>query len=195
MAQPPVGTACALSWAGLRRLLALALALGMGCGATVASANSPVAEYTLKAALLFRLPDFVWGAEASSPGSQPYCLCLLGTDPFGAIADQLARTTLPAGRSMKFMRMEPSAPLTDCDMVFLARSESRQLATVLRRLAGTRAVTVSDIDGFARAGGMVELALAPEGQHVNLLINRGAAADKGLSFHAQLLRLARVVGP
>lgn len=182
-------------WSRLRGVVALALALGLGAVSGGAGANPPVPEYTLKAALLFRLPDFVWGVESVAAAGQPYCLCLIGGDPFGPLADQLARVTQPGGRSMKFMRMEPGASLADCDMVFVARSESRQLAGVLRRLASTKAVTVSDIDGFARSGGMVELALASEGQHVNLLINRSAAGEKGISFHAQLLRLARVVSP
>jgi hypothetical protein len=54
-------------------------------------------------------------------------------------------------------------------------------------------VTVSDIPGFAKAGGMVELTVS--GEHVGVMLNRRAAQKQGLEFNAQLLRLARVVEP
>ena len=67
---------------------------------------------------------------------------------------------------------------------------------LLRQLGRAQVVTVSDIDGFARAGGMVELAVNPEGGNLlNILINRKAAQAQNIQFNAQLLRLARVVEP
>jgi len=54
-------------------------------------------------------------------------------------------------------------------------------------------ITVSDIAGFARAGGMIELPL--EGERVGIVINRRTAQKKGFEFNAQLLRLARVIEP
>ena len=57
-------------------------------------------------------------------------------------------------------------------------------------------VTVSDIDGFARAGGMVELAQNPDGSGaLSILINRRAAQEQRVQFNAQLLRLATIVEP
>ncbi len=52
-------------------------------------------------------------------------------------------------------------------------------------------MTVSDIPGFARAGGMIELPL--EGERVAIVLNRRAAQSRGIEFNAQLLRLARVI--
>ena len=77
----------------------------------------------------------------------------------------------------------------------LARAFSPVRAT-RRQLGRAQVVTVSDIDGFARAGGMVELAVNPEGGNLlNILINRKAAQAQNIQFNAQLLRLARVVEP
>ena len=78
----------------------------------------------------------------------------------------------------------------------VARSEADHLRSTLRQLGRAQVVTVSDIDGFARAGGMVELAVNPEGGNLlNILINRKAAQAQNIQFNAQLLRLARVVEP
>jgi hypothetical protein len=54
-----------------------------------------------------------------------------------------------------------------------------------------RVVTVSDIPGFARQGGMIELPV--EGERVAILINRRNAQKQGFEFNTQLLRLARGV--
>jgi hypothetical protein len=56
-------------------------------------------------------------------------------------------------------------------------------------------VTVSEISGFAKAGGMVELSLGGAGSPVAILINRQSARQKSIEFNAQLLRLAKVVEP
>lgn len=52
-------------------------------------------------------------------------------------------------------------------------------------------MTVSDIPGFARSGGMIELPL--EGERIAIVINRRSAQKKAIEFNAQLLRLARVI--
>jgi len=54
---------------------------------------------------------------------------------------------------------------------------------------------VSDIAGFAKAGGMVEFSLGGEGAAVSILVNRKSAQKQSIEFNAQLLRLAKVVEP
>jgi hypothetical protein len=66
---------------------------------------------------------------------------------------------------------------------------------LLRRIQGRRLVTVSDIEGFAQSGGIVEFSLRSDGSGVLILINRKAAQKQGIEFNAQLLRLARIVEP
>jgi len=78
-------------------------------------------------------------------------------------------------------------------MIFIPRSEAANLASWLERAAARQMVTVSDIPGFARSGGMIELPL--EGERVGIVINRRSAQKRGFEFNAQLLRLARVVEP
>lgn len=79
--------------------------------------------------------------------------------------------------------------------MFISRSESFNLGEVLKKIVKPSLVTVSDIEGFARAGGMVEFALSDKGAGVSILINRKAAQKQDIEFNAQLLRLAIVVEP
>lgn len=149
-------------------------------------------EYAVKSALLFKLPQFVYFPDASR--EQPLGICLLGSNPFGGAIEKLARKPID-GREVKYRWLANAVEAGGCDLVFISRSESGNLEGILRRLGGRPMVTVSDIDGFARAGGMVELATGGEGTTVSIQINRKAARRQDIEFNAQLLRLANVVEP
>lgn len=84
---------------------------------------------------------------------------------------------------------------SQCQFLFLSRAESGGYDTILQRLGRTRVVTVSDIPGFANAGGMIEFAQNADRSNIQIVINRKAARQQGIEFNAQLLRLARIVEP
>jgi hypothetical protein len=151
-----------------------------------------VSEYAVKSTLLFRLPQFVYRpGQAREPLID---ICLLGSNPFGGALEKLAQLSID-GRAVRYLKPANAVEAASCAFVFISRSEAGNLDAILRRLGGGPVVTVSDIDGFARAGGMVEFALGGEGTAVNILINRKAAQRQSIEFNAQLLRLAKVVEP
>lgn len=169
----------------LLRTCCLLLGLGSGLPAFAAPVDE-ASEYSVKAVLFYRLAQFVyWPGGEAAP--KPTVLCIVGKNPFGPAINQLKQ----AGDDTE-VRIAPADPGA-CHLLFIARSESAGLDAWLSRAEGRRMVTVSDIPGFARAGGMIELPL--EGERVGILINRASAAKRGIDFNAQLLRLARVVAP
>ena len=173
----------------IHQVIALA-ALALLSGSPRAQ-TAPVSEYAVKSALLFKLPRFTYLPRLKD-GTR-VTLCVLGRNPFGGALEKLAQTPID-GRSVQVRQPEDAAHALDCDLVFIARSESARLKSTLRQLGEAPVATVSDIEGFAHAGGMVEMALNPEGGgSLNLLINRKAAQAHDIDFNAQLLRLARIV--
>lgn len=177
----------------LRRLATRLTCLLLCAGVTAVSVQAQaVSEYALKAALLFKLPKFVYrpGAERD-PTIE---LCVLGRNPFDSALERLAQTPIE-DRPVNVLKLTTVIEAGGCDFVFIARSEAESLDGVLRRLAGYPVVTVSDIEGFARAGGMVEFSMGNEGNAVGIHINRKAARARNIEFNAQLLRLARVIEP
>ncbi len=157
-----------------------------------AFAQGAVSEYALKSALLFKLPQFVYRPDAVRTTSLG--ICVLGNSPFGGALEKLAQQPVD-GKAVKLQRLSGTADTSECDFIFIARSEAGSLDAILRRIGKPTVVTVSDIDGFARSGGMVELALGAEGAGISILINRKAAQKQSIEFNAQLLRLAKVVEP
>lgn len=152
--------------------------------------STPVSEYALKSALLFKLPLFVYRQDTEK--NAPVAMCLLGNNPFGNAIEKLAQASIE-GRNVRYQRIAAPAEATGCEFLFVSRSEAAALDAVLRRLGTLPVVTVSDIEGFARAGGMVEFALGAEGAAVSILINRRVSQKHGIEFNAQLLRIAKVI--
>ncbi len=145
-----------------------------------------ISEYGMKAVLFYRLPQFVyWPNGESEP--KPMVLCVVGKNPFGNAFAQLRQNNDNID-----LRIAPPDP-SSCHLLFISRSESPYLDTWLSRAEARRVLTVSDIPGFARNGGMIELPV--EGERVGIVINRRSALRKGFEFNAQLLRLARVINP
>jgi hypothetical protein len=161
-------------------------------GSPAFAQNGAVSEVALKSALFFKLPQFVYRPDEAR--DQPLSLCLLGSSPFSAAFEKLAQTTID-GRAVKYSRLGTAMEAGRCDFIYLTQSEAGALDLALRRLAAFPVVTVSDIAGFAKAGGMVELAMSGEGGAIGILINRKAARQHNIEFNAQLLRLAKVVEP
>lgn len=177
---------------GRLRRLGVLLALLLVCLGQVARAEQgAVSEYGLKAVLLYKLPQFVYWPDTAKAQTN-LIFCIAGANPFGSSLERLAREPVD-GRSAEVINLAAIGDSINCDFIFISRSEAANLDMILRKLSGKRMVTVSDIPGFAKAGGMVELTVS--GAHVGVALNRRAAQKQGLEFSAQLLRLAKVVEP
>lgn len=171
----------------LLRILGKTLAaLGLALAVSTAAQAEEATEYSLKAVLYYRLSQFVYW-PTDKPVPKPMSLCVVGKNPFGNAFAQLDQS---AGNAE--IQFAPG-DIATCQMIFIPRSEAANLAGWLERAAPRQLVTVSDIPGFARSGGMIELPL--EGERVGIVINRRSAQKRGFEFNAQLLRLARVIEP
>lgn len=174
-------------WPLLRpRIKAALAALWLALALPAAARAEEATEYALKAVLYYRLSQFVYW-PADKPAPRPMSLCVVGKNPFG---NALAQVDQRSGSAE--IQLAPG-DIASCQMIFIPRSEAANLAGWLERTAARQVVTVSDIPGFARSGGMIELPL--EGERVGIVINRRSAQKRGFEFNAQLLRLARVVEP
>lgn len=169
--------------AALRHALVAGLSLSLAMSPARAQ---DVSEYGMKAILFYRLSQFVyWPADSKPP--TPLTLCVVGKNPFGSALNQIDQSIATVDT-----RQSPG-DLGACQLLFIPRSEASNLDSWLSKTENRRLVTVSDIPGFARAGGMIELPL--DGERVGIVINRRSARKNGFEFNAQLLRLARVIEP
>ena len=75
------------------------------------------------------------------------------------------------------------------DVVFLGNAAT--VRDLLSRFEGRPTLTLSAVPGFAKGGGMIEL--AREGGRIRLEVNLAAAGRAGLRISSKVLGLARAV--
>jgi hypothetical protein len=173
--------------------IALILAAGALALAPRGAQAQPAKEYQVKAAFLFHFVQFVeWPPAAFPSADAPICIGILGEDPFGPILEETVRGESVRNRKVVVQRSRRVEDLTDCHLLFISRSEAERLARILGDLDSRAVLTVSELDGFAQHGGLIQLYLA--GQKVRFEINASAARRKGLRISSELLRLGKIVG-
>jgi hypothetical protein len=174
-----------------RKISGLA-ALALVCLAAVARGAPQVSrEYEIKAGFLYNFLKFIeWPEEPLAETQAPVTVCLVGADPFGEALDALNGKPV-RGRPISIRRFQAPQGIERCRMVFVSVSEKDRLVEVLAPLERSRVLTVSDLDDFTQAGGMIQFVV--EGNKVRFEINLDAAERVGLKVSSKLLNIARTV--
>lgn len=183
---------------GLR--LAVCAAVMAGCLSASASMAAAAPEYRVKAVFLFQFAQFVeWpGAAMASeraPDAAPFEICVLGEDPFHEYLDETVQGEAVKGRQLTVRRYhraeELPQELENCSILFIARSETDQLDSILGVLRGRSVLTVSDSSRFAERGGAIQFVTI--NNKIKLRINAEAAKAAQLTISSKLLGLADIV--
>jgi uncharacterized protein DUF4154 len=183
-----MGDARSACGVGARAALLVALLLA---SSVAAAFGQSAAESQVKAAFLYNFAKFVeWPSGAFAGTDTPLVIGVVGKDPFGRDLDDVVRGRTAVGRSIVVRRYAASDTL-DCHVAFIGTSEKRRLGEILRRLKGTAVLTVSDLDDFIQAGGMIRM-FAAAGE-IKLEINPDAATSAGLKLSSKLLGAATLV--
>jgi len=149
-------------------------------------------EYQVKAGFLFNFAKFTeWPAEAFAARDPRLILCIIGKDPFGGGVLAALESRTIGNREFHTRRGVALDDLGGCQVVFIAGSEERNLAAILRAASIRPILTVSDIDGFVEAGGMIGLMAVDE--RIQFDVNLGACQRAALRPSSQMLKLARQV--
>jgi hypothetical protein len=173
-------------------LAAILLALSIAIFPPRAGAGDP-SEYQVKAVFIFNFSHFVeWPAASFTTPSDPFVIGILGSDPFGARLDEAVRNERVGAHPIVVRRLRDAGDTAGCQLLFIDRSQAGQLAQVLAALGSRPVLTVSEIDGAAQRGVMVEF--TTQNNRIGLRINDRAAHAGGLVISSKLLRLAEIVG-
>jgi hypothetical protein len=149
-------------------------------------------EYRVKAAFLFQFMQFIeWPESDRGDAGRPLCIGVLGQDPFGPALEEVTRNETVQNRPIEVRRSQDPQEFLGCQLVFIGRSERARADQALSVLSGGPVVTVGEVDGFARRGGIINFFL--EGPRVRFEINALGAKQAGLKIRSQLLGLGRIV--
>lgn len=172
-------------------LLAVYFWIWPGTATPVRAESGTLPEFVLKSAYLYQFTLFVdWPEDAFTGPTAPMTVCVLGEDPFGSSLDALAQKSSQE-RPVQVRRIHRGRDATACHVLFVSASERDRLAAVMAGLPARRLLTVSDIEGFAEAGGAIEFVLVEK--RIRFSINLEAARKAGIRISSKLLNLALAV--
>ncbi|TAL05304.1 MAG: YfiR family protein [Verrucomicrobia bacterium] len=181
---------CLITRALVRRAWLAALSSLLLLGGILAGAQEFVApEQTVKAAFLYNFAKFVeWPTNSFAASNSDLVIGVLGKDPFGQTLDETVAGRRVDGHPVVIARYRQIGEATNCHVLFLASSEKKNLPRILAELKTRAVLTVSDIEDFAAAGGLIQL--VKRGERIQFKINAEAAGRSQLKFSSKLLRLS-----
>ena len=156
-------------------------------GRTAALAQD-VTEPALKAAFIYNFARFTtWPTDV--PAADSFVICVLNDS---AVAEALQRAVV--GRSLSdrpvfVATVTSAAPKRICRVLYVAGLPVAQLAEVVAELREAPVLTISNIDGFASAGGMTQFFF--EHGQLRFRIHLESAKRAGLQISSRLLIMAR----
>ena len=152
-------------------------------------------EYTMKAIAFEKLSLFVtWQAEAvKNNPSQEFVIAVLGQHPFGDILDEVYKNKKIKDKKVKIVYVNNIKQLKDCQILFVSKTSPNELQKVLDYVKGKSILTISDTDGFAKAGCMINFYLYENKLHFE--INQKVMIDEGFTIDYLLLRVCKIINP
>jgi hypothetical protein len=182
-------------------ILCLALhlfAFGHCYGSVVYAASSMKAasEYEIKAVYLYNFLLFAkWPDDDKSDDSGTVgdvCIGIVGDDPFGDSFSEIEGEVIKSiNKKLTIKRYDSykgELDLSGCKVLFVCDSERGKHEAILKKLKGTRTLTIADSAGFLKHGGMINL--VSSGKKIRWEINRTPLKKANIQLSSQLLRSA-----
>ncbi len=168
----------------IRRIAMLLFLLG---GAAAHEVRAQAQEHEIKAAFIYNFISFTeWPGKTGATID----ICTIGNDPLNIPLDALQNKSAK-GAIIAVRHLRSGDEMKDCHVVFISDSERINFPDILTRLKSASALTVTDSEGLAAQGVMIELGL--EERRIVFKINMNAAKQARLVIKSKLLRLAKVV--
>jgi len=150
-------------------------------------------EFKIKAAYLYNFTRFVqWPDSTFETKDDPFNLCVLGKSPFqNALVSVEKRTVNLHPIVVRYTKN--SSAVQDCQLLYIASSETKRLGKILSTLHGKPILTVASMPKFINRGGMLGFALV-KGK-VRLEANLNNVSDTDLVIGAKLIEVSwQIVG-
>ncbi len=180
-----------MSRTGVKLLKNLAfLLLGMILSSQLAAASSiagTTGEYRVKAAFIYNFLAFTQWPEHTG---QTINLCIFGKNYFGDEIDVL-QTKSVNHFAIKVSHLAALENAGNCQALFISKSETGHLSSILDSLQGQAILTLTDSTDASSKGVIINMHLIEN--KVKFEINLESARHAGLNLSARLLQLATKV--
>jgi hypothetical protein len=183
---------CPRSRRSFPEFLAMVMVLAFFAATGLLAQQAKPSEYQVKAAYLYNFGRFVkWPAGLAAGKGDSFPVCVLGRDPFGPILDSTLSGEALEGKPVVIRRIAKPEDAADCRILFVSSTEENHLKEILAAIDQAGVLTVSDIPGFSRRGGIIQF--VAEGDRVRFEINLASAESAKLVMSSELLKVAAAV--
>ena len=173
------------------------------CGLQARAQNfdaSGSSEYLIKAGFIYNFAKLVeWPTAAFTNSGQPIVIGVLGNDSFAATLERVVDGKQVELHPFLVKRLRSPKESKECachkehvaSAFFVASAESLHADEIIQLLKGTSVLTIAEIPGFTKQGGIINFVL--EDSKVRFEVNVDAAKQGGLTISSRLLSLAKIV--
>ena len=143
----------------------------------------------VQSAFLVNFARFTEWPEAQRTG--PLVACVVADDRLADTLTRVAGTQDINGRRLQVGRVRPVDGITGCHVLFISKAAEDTAAALLAEARALPVLTVSDREGFARNGGIIEFFL--DNARMRFSVNVGSAQRSRLNLSSRVLGLAKAV--
>jgi len=179
-------------WSYLKLTLLITTLLFSNPGLT---ADFDTQEYTLKAVFLERFTRFIdWPDDKlTDEKTTPFVINIMGNPSFSALLKEIYQNQKIQGRSVIVQEFDNIENLQNTHLLFIANVSDSALKNILKQVKDTSILTVSDAEGFAEKGVMINFFMSSK-QKIRFEINEQAFKESELYISYKLLSVAKIVG-
>lgn len=171
--------------------LLLAAWLAMAPAPAAADRRAQPIELSVKATFLPKFMAYIgWPPSSLPQPTEPFLLCVIGRDPFGARLDAAVNGQRVEQHPLALRRMPTTEDAGACRLAFIGGSADQSAEAALRALTGSPVLTVTDAR-LGPARGMIHFDL--KDGRVRFHIDEAGAAASDLAISSRLLGLALTV--
>ena len=151
---------------------------------------SPAQEVTgpaLKASYIHNFVTFTkWPTDAFT-GSAASTFCVLGDAAVAEALERAVKGRLHAGHRIAVSRVTATASLKGCSVLYISSVPAAQAIQILADIRDLPVLTISDMEGFAELGGIVQLFYARGSLLFNVRVEPAKRARLELSSRLIIL--------
>jgi hypothetical protein len=148
-------------------------------------------EYEVKLGFIYNFIRFAtWPADTFDSASDTLTLCLASDNAASNVIYKLHGKSVK-DRKLKVIAYQDDASLRQSHVLFFATQDRVLIQKVLDQTKGRSILTVGEIDGFIRMGGIINF--FKEHNRLRFQVNIDAARRNALKISSQLLGSAKII--
>ena len=171
-------------------LATLLVLLVLALNAPPRAAGEKLDEYQVKAGFVVNFALLTEWPPDSQLDKEALSIAILGKVPSPIFVNTLKSLTF-RGNKVTVRHIDTVEEAKNARLVFISASEKGRLPAILKELHRLNVLTVSDMNGFCEAGGMIGL-LALQNR-IGYEVNLAAARRSRFSISSQMLKLAKKI--